>query len=406
MTTQTLPDLRTKRRGLATFLTTLPIATWIPAATLIVAACGSPPPAKSGETTPTSSASSALSATPVGVEAGELALSPAAGIEDEKNTINVFRKAAPSTVFVTQSRTVVDPSTMRSTDVPTGSGTGFVWDKKGHIVTNFHVIRGARILSVRLFDQTSYDAVVVGVEPPKDIAVLRINAPEKSLIPLGIPPEKYELVVGQKTIAIGNPFGLDHTLTTGVISALGRDVGGAGGVTIKDMIQTDAAINPGNSGGPLLNSSGQLIGMNTMIYSASGSSAGIGFAVPVDTIRRVVPQLVQFGKVEQVGIGIEIDPLGRIERRFGIRGVLVLKATPGGPAERAGVQGVTQAQNTFQLGDVIVGIGDKPVESYDDLYNALDGLKPGGKVKVKLVRGLGRPDPQEVNLAVELVVVN
>src|SRR5690606_26609598 len=149
-------------------------------------------------------------------------------------------------------------------------------------------------------------------------------APEKSLIPLGLPPEKYELVVGQKTIAIGNPFGLDHTLTTGVISALGRDVGGAGGVTIKDMIQTDAATNPGNSGGPLLKSSGKLIGMNTMIYSASGSSAGIGFAVPVNTIRRVVPQLVQFGKVEQVGIGIEIDPLGRIERRFGIRGVLVL----------------------------------------------------------------------------------
>ncbi len=399
MTTPTPPDSRHPRRALTVLLPA--------AALMLAAACGSPPNAKTSNAAPGSSASAgvAVKPTPVGLEP-DLALSPAAGIEDERNTINVFRKTAPSTVFVTQSRTVVDPASMRTTEVPTGSGTGFVWDKKGHIVTNFHVIRGARLLSVRLFDQSSYDAVVVGVEPPKDIAVLRINAPEKSLIPLGLPPEKYDLAVGQKTIAIGNPFGLDHTLTTGVISALGRDVGGAGGVTIKDMIQTDAAINPGNSGGPLLNSSGQLIGMNTMIYSRTGASAGIGFAVPVDTIRRVVPQLVQFGKVEQVGIGIEIDPLGRIERRFGIRGVLVLKATPGGPAASAGVQGVSQAQNTFQLGDVIVGIGDKPVESYDDLYNALDGRKPGERVKVKLVRGLGRPDPQEVTAMIELVVVN
>ncbi|MEZ4229506.1 MAG: trypsin-like peptidase domain-containing protein [Polyangiaceae bacterium] len=405
MTTQTPPDPPQTRPGVARNY----LATLLPAAALfLAAACGSPPPAKTSNAAPAplASSSAAPNPTPVGLEANPLELSPAAGIEDERNTINVFRKAAPSTVFVTQSRTVVDPSTMRTTDVPTGSGTGFVWDKQGHIVTNFHVIRGARLLSVRLFDQTSYDAVVIGVEPPKDIAVLRINAPEKSLIPLGLPPEKYELVVGQKTIAIGNPFGLDHTLTTGVISALGRDVGGAGGVTIKDMIQTDAAINPGNSGGPLLNSSGKLIGMNTMIYSRTGASAGIGFAVPVDTIRRVVPQLVQFGKVEQVGIGIEIDPLGRIERRFGIRGVLVLKASPGGPADRAGVQGVSQAQNTFQLGDVIIGIGDKAVESYDDLYNALDGRKPGEKVKVRLVRGLGRPNPQDLTLSIDLVVVN
>ncbi len=370
-----------------------------------VSGCASPPPPQgvTPASKPSAAARPASSQQPLETS---LDLSPVAGIEDERNTIRVFRKAAPSTVFVTQSQSVVDPSSMRTTEVPTGSGTGFVWDKQGHIVTNFHVIRGARTLSVRLFDQSTYDAVVIGVEPPKDIAVLRITAPEKSLVAVELPPDKYSLVVGQKTVAIGNPFGLDHTLTTGVISALGRDVGGVGGVTIKDMIQTDAAINPGNSGGPLLNSAGQIIGMNTMIYSKTGHSAGIGFAVPVTTIRRVVPQLVQFGKVEAVGIGVEIDPLGRIERRFGIKGVLVLKTAPGGPAERAGIQGVSQAQNVFQLGDVIVAVDDKPIESFDDLYTALDGRKAGEQVTVKLVRGLGRPGPTEITLRVGLVVVN
>ncbi len=396
MTTLTQPD-RTQSRALFTC-----------GALLLAVACGGrgAPPASEPPPLPQPSAtqSAALPEPPLPV-APPLGLSPGAGIEDERNSIDVFRRAAGSTVFVSQTRTVIDPSSLSPTEVPTGSGTGFVWDTQGHIVTNFHVVRGARSLSVRLFDQSTYSAEIVGVEPPKDIAVLRIK-PGATLVPLDLPPDKYQLVVGQKAIAIGNPFGLDHTLTTGVVSALGRDVVGAGGVTIRDMIQTDAAINPGNSGGPLLNSAGQVIGMNTMIYSRTGASAGIGFAVPVDTIRRVVPQLIQFGKVRQVGMGVEIDPLGRIERRFGIKGVMVLKATPNGPAANTGVRGVTEAQNLFVPGDVIVGVDDETIDSYDDLYNALDKRKAGQVVRVKLIRGVGQPDRKEILVQLELMVIN
>ncbi|MBX3184502.1 MAG: trypsin-like peptidase domain-containing protein [Polyangiaceae bacterium] len=396
MTTRTQPDW------------TRPRALFACGALLLAAACGgrsAQPPAEPSAPQPQPSAATSAALPEALPVATPLGLSPGAGIEDERNTIDVFRRAAGSTVFVSQTRTVIDPSSLSPTEVPTGSGTGFVWDKQGHIVTNFHVVRGARALSVRLFDQSTYTAEIVGVEPPKDIAVLRIK-PNATLAPLELPPDKYELVVGQKAIAIGNPFGLDHTLTTGVVSALGRDVVGAGGVTIRDMIQTDAAINPGNSGGPLLNSAGQVIGMNTMIYSRTGASAGIGFAVPVDTIRRVVPQLIQFGKVRQVGMGVEIDPLGRIERRFGLKGVMVLKATPHGPAANAGVRGVTEAQNLFVAGDVIVGIDDEPIESYDDLYSALDKRKPGQVVRVKLVRGVGQSNPQTLEVQLELMVIN
>jgi S1-C subfamily serine protease len=205
---------------------------------------------------------------------------------------------------------------------------------------------------------------------------------------------------GQKVIAIGNPFGLDHTLTTGVVSALGRTVDGAGGVSIRDMIQTDAAINPGNSGGPLLDSRGFLIGMNTMIFSKSGAWAGIGFAVPVETIRRIVPELVAKGKVDQVGFGIRIDPMQRLERRYRIAGVVVLEVLPGTPAEKSGLRGLTQNEEGITLGDVIVKVGEARVKSYDDLYNALDGKKPGDKVKVRVVRGT-----EEVDLMLELTLV-
>jgi S1-C subfamily serine protease len=206
--------------------------------------------------------------------------------------------------------------------------------------------------------------------------------------------------VGQKTIAIGNPFGLDHTLTTGVISAVGRQVQGIGGVTIRDMIQTDAAINPGNSGGPLLDSAGRLIGMNTMIFSRSGSSAGIGFAVPVSTIARVVPQIIKTGKVEQLGFGISIDPSQRIERRFGIRGVVVLGVGRGTPAEKAGLRGLARRPQGLALGDVVVAIDDKPVNDYDEFYNAVDAHKAGDKVTVKVRRG-----DQVMSIPMELVVV-
>ena len=307
--------------------------------------------------------------------------------EDERNTIEIFRAAAPSTVFVTQLRTVVNEFEGTAAEVPAGSGSGFVWDDGGHVVTNFHVVQGAQSLSVTLSTQKTFPARIVGVEPRKDIAVIQIDVPPGTLAPLHVVGPKDVLEVGQKTIAIGNPFGLDHTLTTGVISALGRQMQGIGGVTIRDMIQTDAAINPGNSGGPLLDSSGNLIGMNTMIFSKSGSSAGIGFAVPGPTIARIVPQIIKTGHAEQVGFGIQIDPNQRLERRLGLRGVLVLRVQKGTPADAAGLRGLEQTVGGLALGDLVVGIDGVPVGDYDDLYSALDEHHPGDVVVVKIKRG-------------------
>ncbi len=314
-------------------------------------------------------------------------VSAGARIEDENNTISVFRDVAPSVVFVTQKRTVVNRFEGTSAEVPAGAGSGFLWDDRGHVVTNFHVVKGAQSLSVTLHSQKTYEARVVGVEPRKDIAVLRIAAPASELKAMRVLPAGTTLEVGQKAIAIGNPFGLDHTLTTGVVSALGREVDGIGGVTIRDMIQTDAAINPGNSGGPLLDSAGRLMGMNTMIFSKTGSSAGIGFAVPTSVIARVVPQIIRTGKVEQVGIGVSLDPQRRLERRIGMRGVIVLGVAPGGPAEKAGLRGLVESAQGITLGDVIVGVGDRKVDDYDGLYQSLDGRRPGEKVVVKVKRG-------------------
>jgi S1-C subfamily serine protease len=306
--------------------------------------------------------------------------------EDERNTIEVFRNSAPATVFVTQKRRVIDFFGRVSDEMPTGSGSGFIWDKQGHVVTNYHVVKDAQSLTVTLHDHRTFDAKVIGTEPRKDIAVLELVEAPTDLAPIGVPENIPLLEVGQKAIAIGNPFGLDHTLTTGVVSALGREVDGIGGVSIRDMIQTDAAINPGNSGGPLLSSSGFLIGMNTMIYSRSGASAGIGFAVPVETIAHVVPQLIRTGRVEQVGLGVGIDPMQRLERRAGIEGVIVLRVVPGSPADKAGLQGIVQSARGISLGDVVVKIDETPIADYDDLYNALDRRRPGDEVEVSVMR--------------------
>jgi len=320
--------------------------------------------------------------------------------EDEKNTISVFRSAAPSSVFVSQHQLVVDYAAGLAMEVPAGSGSGFVWDDKGHIVTNYHVVHGAKRLGVTLQDQRTFEARIVGVEPRKDIAVLHIAAPREALRPIARPDKSGTLEVGQKVIAIGNPFGLDHTLTTGIVSALGREVQGIGGVGIREMIQTDAAINPGNSGGPLIDSAGQLIGMNTLIYSRTGASAGIGFAVPVSTILRVVPQIIKTGRAEQVGLGVQIDPTQRLERTLRIRGVIVLSVLPNTPADRAGLRGITRTPSGLGLGDVIVGIDQVKVTSYDDLYNALDTRKAGDKVSVQLLR-----DDKLVKVEMPLVLV-
>jgi S1-C subfamily serine protease len=309
-----------------------------------------------------------------------------ARIEDERNTISVFRNVTKSTVFVTQTRVVEDYLAGTLQEVPAGSGSGFVWDDKGTIVTNFHVVEGARSVTVTFHDQQTFEAKVIGLEPRKDIAVLKVEAPAKLLVPVRVAKAE-ELEVGQKAIAIGNPFGLDHTLTTGVISALGRQVQGAGGVSIRDMIQTDAAINPGNSGGPLLDSSGELIGMNTMIYSKSGASAGIGFAVPISTISRIVPQIIKSGHAEQVGIGVGVDPLQKLERRLGLEGVIILQVPEGGAAAAAGLKGLTRTRRGIALGDVIVGVDTVRVVHFDDLYTVLDQHKPDDTVKLTVMRG-------------------
>jgi S1-C subfamily serine protease len=355
------------------------------ASALALAACRSPSRA-------TPDASSSQAPPPVGIAPPPLPsqavtpLSPGARTEDERNTIGVFRDAAASTVYVTQKRVVVDYLAGVAEEVPAGSGSGFVWDAAGHVVTNFHVVKDAQSLSVTFQGQQTFEAKLVGVEPRKDIAVLAIDAPVGLLKPVRV-GKQTELEVGQKAIAIGNPFGLDHTLTTGIVSALGRQMAGIGGVTIRDMIQTDAAINPGNSGGPLLDSQGQLIGMNTMIYSKSGSSAGIGFAVPVSTIARVVPQILKSGKAEQLGLGIQIDPQRRLERRYGLHGVAVLSVSADSPAAKSGLRGIQQTVRGLTLGDVIVAVDQAKVDDFDDLYNALDQHRPGDKVDVKVMRG-------------------
>jgi S1-C subfamily serine protease len=311
----------------------------------------------------------------------------AALLPEEENTIKLFRDASPSVVFVTNvalGRTM----SMDEYAIPQGAGSGFVWDKKGHVVTNFHVVQGGDAFLVTFNDQTQREARLVGADPTHDIAVLQVDDAGEKLKPIRV-GSSTELLVGQQTIAIGNPFGLDHSLTKGIISALGREVVGIGGVTIRDMIQTDAAINPGNSGGPLIDSGGNLIGMNTMIYSRSGSSAGIGFAVPVAFIKRIVPQLIQYGKVIRPGIGITILSSGQKYYLLGDQdGVVVDRVTRGGPAAKAGMRGGRHAPGgRYEIGDVIVAVDKYDIKDFDDLYNALDRFKPGDVVKVKVLRG-------------------
>ncbi len=369
---------------------------------IVAAACRPSAPSPDRFTSQVNQASSPASSVVPAAPAAPLVapLSSGARIEDERNTIAVFRDAAASTVFVTQTRVVVDYLAGVAEEVPSGSGSGFVWDMDGHIVTNYHVVKDAKSLTVTFRDHKTFEARVVGVEPRKDIAVLKVEGAKDLLKPVTV-AKSQELDVGQKTVAIGNPFGLDHTLTTGVVSALGRQVQGIGGVTIRDMIQTDAAINPGNSGGPLLDSAGQLIGMNTMIYSRSGSSAGIGFAVPSSTIARVVSQIVKTGRAEQLGLGIKLDPMGRVERQLGIKGVAVISVPESSPAAKAGLQGLKDTPRGLLLGDVIVKIGEVKVESYDDFYNALDQRKAGEKVDVTVKRG-----ESTATLKLDVLVVN
>lgn len=305
---------------------------------------------------------------------------------DERATIAVFEKATRSVVFIANSAIRRDPWSLNLFEVPQGSGSGFIWNKEGHLVTNFHVVYGADAINVTMADRSNYRARVVGIDPDHDLAVLQIQAPADTLVPVVI-GSSHDLRVGQKVLAIGNPFGLDHTLTTGIVSALGRTIKSMTDRTIDGVIQTDAAINPGNSGGPLLDSFGRLIGINTQIVSPSGAFAGIGFAVPVDTINRIVPELIKHGRLIRPGLGVTLIP-DAIAKRWGVKGLVVGRVGPGSAAERAGLKGVREsATGRIELGDVITGVDGKTVHAVDELLTVLDQHKVGDKVSIEFVRG-------------------
>jgi S1-C subfamily serine protease len=303
---------------------------------------------------------------------------------DEQSTIEVFEKFSRSVVHITSLETHRDRMTLDVSEIPQGVGSGFVWDQSGHIITNFHVVAHGDRASVTLNDGTTYAAQIVGRAPDKDIAVLRIDAPAQKLLPLPI-GQSANLKVGQKVLAIGNPFGLDQTLTTGVISGLGREIKSMTQRSIFDVIQTDASINPGNSGGPLLDSAGRLIGINTAIYSPSGANAGIGFAVPVDTINTIVPQLLKTGKIERPGLGLNILS-DQIAAQYKIDGVVIFSVTPGGAADKAGVRGTqpAPAQGGWELGDVIVKLDGTDIHRSTDLFRAIDAHQVGDEVTLTL----------------------
>jgi len=308
---------------------------------------------------------------------------------EEQRTIDVFRNASKSVVSI---RTVAihrDPFSLDVLQIPRGVGSGFVWDREGHIVTNFHVIEQGNAFQVALADSSEWDAEVVGRAPSKDLAVLKIEAPAKQLVPLAR-GRSTDLVVGQKALALGNPFGLDQTLTVGVLSALGRELSSGGGRVIHDVLQTDAAINPGNSGGPLLDSDGKLIGVNTAIHTPSGYSVGVGFSIPVDTVSGLVPQLISHGRPIQPGIGIELLPehIERDMKRRGLEGIPVGRVQRGSPAEEAGLEGPRQNRyGRFVLGDVIVAVDGKRPASRGELLDLFEAKGVGGTVTLSVERG-------------------
>jgi S1-C subfamily serine protease len=289
-------------------------------------------------------------------------------------------------VFITTDARRINLFSRRIQEVPQGAGSGFIWDDHGIIVTNFHVIENASASHVILYDQTTCDAAVLGADPEHDLAVLTITPPPgASLVPIPVGASS-DLLVGQTVLAIGNPYGFDQTLTEGIISALNRTIIGVAKNPIDGVIQTDAAINPGNSGGPLLDSAGRLIGMNTAIVSPSGNWSGIGFAIPVDTINRIVPQIIQSGRVSRAKLGVQYDDnelTRRLLRRDGIEGLAITDVVPDSPAAKAGLIGLSIGRRGLpDLGDVITALNDRPIKSPSDLYSAMDRVKPGETVEV------------------------
>ena len=291
-------------------------------------------------------------------------------------------------VYITTLQQVINLLTMNVTAVPRGTGSGFVWDDQGHIVTNYHVIAGAKEAKVRLSDQRTFDATLVGASPEFDLAVLRVKVAERRPAPLPLGTSR-ELQVGQRVFAIGNPFGLDHTLTTGVISALDRSIEGEDGNKVHHLIQTDAAINPGNSGGPLLDSAGRLVGVNTAIYSPSGGSAGIGFAVPVDTVNRVVPEIIAFGRYRRptIGVAVNDEVSAALTTQMGVKGLVVIEVIKGSPAAEAGVRGARLLRDgSIEVGDVIQTIDGQIVDSAVAMDRLLEGKRLGDRTTLGLLR--------------------
>ena len=356
-------------------------------ASMLLSCNASPPSPSRSAPTP-----SIASATPAEAEA---ATDAELGTEEQAN-IALFERLSPSVVYVTNLAERRVGFSMDVATIPQGSGSGFVWDKKGTIVTNFHVVKDAQNVQVTLSDGSVWAAKPVGFEPDKDLAVISIDAPADKLTPIPV-GRSGDLRVGQKVLAIGNPFGFDHTLTTGVISGLDREIQAMTGRPIQGVIQTDAAINPGNSGGPLLDSRGRLIGINTAIYSPSGAYAGIGFAVPVDTVGRLIPEILKDGKATKPGLGVQIAS-SAVTRRLQIEGVLILRVVPGGPADQIGLRPTARARDgSVVLGDILVGLNDKPLKDADDLYRALDPLKVGDKVTLEVLRD-GKTEKVETRL--------
>ena len=315
---------------------------------------------------------------------------------DEKATIQLFQQTNPSVVHITTSAR----GPYRSLEVPAGSGTGFLWDKAGHVVTNFPVIRNATSARVTLSDHSQHSAGLVGVAPQYDLAVLRIDAPASELVPIPHIGQSSDLQVGQKVFAIGNPFGLEQTLTTGIVSALGRTITGVEGNPIEDVIQTDAAINPGNSGGPLIDSRGRLIGVNTAIFSTSGSSAGIGFAIPVDVVNRMVPQLIRTGRVTRPDLGVVMHPRhsAMLAQRMGVPGMLIGIVQPDSPAAAAGLRSAERVPTRVGYrGDVLVSIDGRPTRSIDEFHRTLERYRPGDVVTLRIVR-----DQEQLEMKVPL----
>ncbi len=317
---------------------------------------------------------------------------------DEQATIDLFRRLSPSVVHITTLAAQRDLFSLNVQQVPRGTGTGFVWDSAGHIVTNFHVIQGGSAARVTLADQSTWDAKLVGAFPDRDLAVLKIDAPADKLPPIPLGSSR-DLQVGQRVLAIGNPFGLDQTLTTGVVSALNREIESFNNRTIRGVVQTDAAINPGNSGGPLLDSAGRLIGVNTQIASPSGASAGIGFAIPADEVNRIVPRLIRDGRIVRPSLGITAGPPGLTRALRLPPGVAIIETQRGSPAARAELQPFRRGRDGgIVLGDVITEVDGQPVSNLDDVLTLLEARQTGDTVTLTLWNA-GKTRQQRMRLA-------